>query len=311
MPVEFYQKKDLATILLSVLEHRLTKGFPFGSRGEKLVTVADFSGTHRDSQFVTYAFLTLDLDQNLGWLNGQSEFRQRLGVERRISFKSLNDAVRRKALIPFLKLANGINGALTVAIVPKSFGPLTESNSSELNDLLRLWKPKVHEHLLRVTHLGGLITAFMSRPNQNLLFITDQDEIASNDAQLTQLSEIMMRVLGNCLDHDMGHLIVGTTKSDDGSLALEDLTAIADLAAGGAWELLSSTASAGWTPVKGIVTPFPRSISKKAQILGCWLAHRQSSLQRSLLLFSKDANKGSYMIRSLEIEPIHGAIQLG
>ena len=49
----------------------------------------------------TYAFLILDLDRNAPWLAGQARFRcVVLPHRRRMAFKAMNDAFRRRALAP-------------------------------------------------------------------------------------------------------------------------------------------------------------------------------------------------------------------
>lgn len=304
MPLVDNQSSNLGGILIRLLEERLQHSFPNGERGKTLLTIADFSGTHSGSPFAVYAFLSLDLDQNQRWFEGQRHLRSSSLRKRRMSFKRLNDVVKQQALVPFLDLADTIQGAFTVVVVPRDFGQISEIASPASKSLLDLWKPKIHEHLMRVTHLGGIVTAVMSRPNQDLYFMIDEDDAASNVKQLTRLTEIVARVLSNCLHHDLRHIRVGTTKSDDGSLSIEDLAAISDLAAGSTWELMKSLNSNKIHPVKGIVTSFPRMISRKAQVIGHWLAHDEGTLRKSILLYTSEKGQNGGSISSLSFEPI-------
>jgi len=251
----------MGDVLLKQLSDYLGNGYPRGLRGKTLLTVADFNSTHSGSLFTSYAFLTIDLDRNSEWFAAQRSFRSHVLRKRRMSYKTLNDAARRRALPSFLPMSDLLVGALTIVIIPRDFGPLLQGEGQGRDDLLGLWKPHVHEHLLRATHLGSIITAYLSSPGQAVLFITDQDEIASNTAQLTQLTEIVGRTIGNSVNHSLGHLRAGTTYSDDGSLALEDLAAIADLSAGAMCDVMSSMAHEGYAPRHRKITPFPGRVT--------------------------------------------------
>ncbi|MBX7481648.1 hypothetical protein [Qipengyuania qiaonensis] len=294
--------------MLDLLEKRFDVGFPDGARGQQLLMVSDFSGTHAGSAFTSYAFLSLDIDQNPIWLAVQREFRQSVLRRRRMAYKSLNDRARRQALPHFLQLADQLTGALAIVAIPRGFGPLLEDIGSDAKEALQLWKPSVHEHLLRVTHLGGMFAAAMSREGQDVMIITDEDEVASNVSQLTQLTELFSRVLGNSLTHNLGHIRVGTTQSDDGTLALEDLAAIADLAAGALCEILSAMEKRGYGPRKGIISLLPQVASPKARLIGHWLASNQASLQRAIIMLEKPEGVGAYKAGMLELHSITGNV---
>jgi len=297
-------RRTLSQVMLDLLEKRFGGVFPNGARGEQLLMVSDFSGTHAGSAFTSYAFLSLDIDQNAIWLAVQREFRRSVLRRRRMAYKSLNDRARRLALPRFLQLADQLNGALTIVVIPRGFGPLLDDVGQDAEEALHLWKPNVHEHLLRVTHLGGMFAASMSREGQDVMIITDQDEVASNASQLTQLTELFSRVLGNSLTHNLGHIRVGTTQSDDGTLALEDLAAVADLAAGAICEILSAMEKCGYRPGKGIISLMPQVASPKAQLIGHWLASNQASLQRAIVLLEKPDGAGGYKAGLVELQSI-------
>ncbi|MBC2779169.1 hypothetical protein [Parasphingopyxis marina] len=270
--------------------------------------VSDFSGTHAGSAFTSYAFLSVDIDQNPLWLTLQREFRRSSLRRRRMAYKNLNDRMRQQALPEFLQLADQLVGALTIVVIPCGFGPMLEDIGNEAEEALQLWKPTVHEHLLRVTHLGGMLAAAMSRPGQDVMIITDQDEVASNATQLTQLTELFSRVLGNSLAHNLGHIRVGTTQSDDGTLALEDLAAIADVAAGALCEILSAMKLHGFGPGKGIISLLPQVASPKARLIGHWLACNRASLQRAIILIEKPEGAGTYKAGLLKLQSITGNV---
>ena len=204
------KRSNLYTLLLKQLGEDFGRiGFPNGDRGRTLLSVCDFSGSHRSALFNTYAFLSLDMDKSSWWLNGQRAFRRDVfRGGRRLSFKALNDDRRRKVLPIFLDAANAIDGALMVVAIDKDFGSLFSEDdpSPDKEQLLAHWKLSVHEHLLRITHLGAVFVALTSKPGQNVYWITDHDDIASNERQLRALTNVTTRVWSNTLTHDLGHI---------------------------------------------------------------------------------------------------------
>lgn len=89
-------------------------------RGKTLVIVSDYSGQQKSSKFETFTFLVFDLEKNKLWLDGQQYFRSHVFKQkRRLSFKNLNDNLRRKALLPFLNLADHLDGWLVTFCVQK------------------------------------------------------------------------------------------------------------------------------------------------------------------------------------------------
>lgn len=298
----------LGEALLGLLSKSLGTGFPRGERGKTLLTAADFSGTHSGSLFTSYAFLTIDLDRNDDWFSAQQLFRQRELRRRRMSYKALNDSARRRALPSFLLMSDCLVGALTIIVVPRDFGALVRRAEGASDANLDRWKPGVREHLLRVSHLGGMITAHLSSPGQDVFFITDQDEIASNQAQLTRLADIVGRTIGHSSPHGFGHLRVGTTKSDNGSLMLEDLAAIADLSAGAVCDIMGSMAEMGFAPRHRIIMPLPEGVTAKSRMIGMWLSKRKSSLRRSIIMLSTGADGGGDLVQSIALHAWRGNI---
>jgi len=298
-------KPNLFQSVSDVLQRELrAPGFPNTRRGQKLFSVADFSGAHRGAKFDTYAFLILDLDRNNWWLSAQREFRQKLLRDgRRLSFKNLNDRVRRHALAQFLSGADEIEGVLIVFAVEKSVGSIFDSpEDGSQEPLLKAWKKSVHEHLLRITHLGALSVARVSRPDQDLLWISDQDKIASNDFQLTALTKLFATIWGNVTDHPLRHFRCGTTKCDDGSLALEDFAAIPDLAAGATCELISKISQQRIFPVMGITTALPSGLSSKTQKLSHWLANTSKALRHILIVIDGESRSSGTKVTLMKLQ---------
>lgn len=281
------------------------RGFPNGCRGHKLMLLADFSGSHRTALYSTYAFLLLDMDRNDRWLAGQRAFRRRfLPDGRRLSFKALNDGVRRMAMPQFLDMAGDIDGALVVFAVDKSHDSLFQPFAPDADlSVLQAWKPSVFEHLMRVTHLSALCLAALSRPHQDVIWVCDQDDIASNSSQIVALTPVIGHVTAAMLRHPMGRLRVGNTRSDDGSLALEDLTAIPDLVAGAACEALSLMRRQNRLPVQGLQIGMPVGLSAKSNSLLAWMSQENRPL-RTQLIAIEATGPGQSMARHVKLAPL-------
>ncbi|QFR34629.1 hypothetical protein [Ancylobacter sp. TS-1] len=301
-----FSSQGLGSVLSEIFEKYVSSapGFPNGTRGQKLVSVADFSGSHAGSRYDTYAFLLLDLDANDWWFQAQRAFRQEILKSRRLSFKALNDRFRRSALPVFINAANEIEGALIVVAVDKNTGSLFErSDDDEARELLGVWKKSVQEQVLRVAHLGSYLVAGFSAPNQNVLWIVDQDQIAANDGQLTQLTKIVAAVGVHYLKHDLGHLRCATTLSDDGSLAIEDLAAISDLAAGAFAEYFNAVTRQGRFPVKGVISLEPVGLSPKTRSLCRWLLDPGHPLSRLFLVLDRPNDGAGLRASKIKFEP--------
>lgn len=232
---------------ISNLVHQVeaSQGSPLTSvrNGPNLILCCDFSGQHSSAKYECYSFLLADSIYLWLW----DEFRKKLRIKylpqrRRVSFKNLNDRYRQKALIPFLRASNCIPGVLFSFLIDKNIESLFEKKGKlDLSDPeyknYKHWKPSVFEKILRIAHFGSLILACMSAPNQNILWISDEDEIAPNKKRLVEVCKIFEHHSNHYLPHLMGKSKFGTAQCDDGSLFIEDLLAIPDLVAGTLCEL--------------------------------------------------------------------------
>ncbi|MGY3506743.1 hypothetical protein [Bradyrhizobium sp. USDA 4471] len=259
-------------------------GFPFLARGRTLLLVADFGGHHQKQHFDTYTFLLLDLAKNRSWLSWQRHFRHAiLANGRRMSFKALNDGMRRRALVPFMRAAAGIEGCLVQFAVSRAGGSLfTGASEDEFGaELLKRWKPHVQERLLRVLHLSAFLLSGLSAPDQDLIWIIDEDDIAANVAMLTDLTALFARVFSSYSSHALRHIRCGTTATaDDGSLALEDFAAIADLTTGALGELCTGFVNDDAFPRKGLITPVPSNLRWKTKLIASWMATPMFPIRR-------------------------------
>ncbi len=258
--------------------------FPFLKRGRTLLLVADFGGHHQKQHFDTYTFLILDLAKNHDWLVRQRQFRDAiLPNRRRMSFKALNDGMRRQALVPFMQAAAGIEGYLAQFAISKAGGSFFTGPAEDAvgAELLKLWKPNVQERLLRVLHLSAFLLSGLSSPGQDVIWIIDEDDIAANVGLLTNLTRLFQRVMASYFSHSLGHIRCSTTGiADDGSLILEDLAAIADLATGALGELCTGFVNEKVFPRKGLITPLPKQLTWKTNLIASWMAATEFNVRR-------------------------------
>lgn len=250
-------------------------------RGRQLFVTCDIGGSQKLQRYETYSFLVMDLDRNQSWLDLRAAFRdQFFTLHRRMAFKALNDAHRRRALEPFLRLASLVNGVLVTFAIDKAERPRIGMVDEVRNELAALWKPAVADRLLWVIYLSAFLVSGLSVAGQNVMLIIDEDEVVANVSQLTKLTELFGRALSAQGGPMMGHLRCGTAKSDDGSLALEDLISIPDLAAGAVGEFTDALRRDGAGPLSRLFQRLPTTLTWKSRVIMPWLCARDQMLTR-------------------------------
>lgn len=264
---------------------------------------SDYSGQHATSQFEALCFLFADADRMGLWIDSQKLLRKQfLPDGRRLSYKALNDRHRSTALPHFLKATDLLSGLLVVVLVDKSIESLfkssgkIESSDAEIRSLAH-WAPHVVERLLRVCHFASFFLAGLSRERQNVLWITDQDEIAANVEKHGELVSTFGRISSHYLSHNLGHLRIATTASDTGKRDVEDFVAIADLAAGAICQTLNTYHRLGIPPVPGVTLPIPNGIESKVLRLMNWFSDSSGSLKRLVLAFEPLPGSTSLRVR--------------
>lgn len=285
---------------IASLEERRPGNFPVFRPGVPLSVFSDYAGSHRTSSFDAYAFLIVQPDHLAEWDRARSEIRSALTLgRRRMAYKGLSDEIKLRALRPWLHAFDFLPGLLVTILIEKSLGSLFPADATKaLQQALPEYstlKRGTMERSFRVCHFLSVLIAGLSFPGQDILWITDQDEIAANDARLRLFTTSFGRVCSMYLEHDLGHLRIGTTKSDDGSLQLEDLTSLPDLVAGALSELHSLQLRNGTMPETAVLTPVPDSLSPKALQIVAWLAARDLALRRMVFGFWPATTGGMYV----------------
>lgn len=165
--------------------------------------------------------------------------------------KHMKDRVRLDVMPRLLSAADTISGLLLVVLIHKSVGRLfTPSvDVSFLDEQLKpiaTWPPSTLERALCACNFVSLLLAGLSRSGQHVLWITDADDMVANELRHRQFVHLFGAVSSSYLDHDLGHLRIGTTASDTGKRDVEDFVSIADLAAGAVCDTLNAFGQEGW-----------------------------------------------------------------
>ena len=205
-----------------------------------LLMFSDYGGAHRGARYEVLSYLITSATGITNFERGRRELRQTgLDSRRRMSYKALNDNMRLRSLPSYLRAADTIEGlVINFAIDKQAMPRLTESHQPKTAfGSLGPWSSRSFGKLARVGHLGAIIVEGARGSHQNLVWITDEDEIAPNPHKHAEATKVVATLLTAYLTADMGHLRFGTTASDNGDLLIEDLTAIPDPAAGGLNEI--------------------------------------------------------------------------
>jgi len=282
MDTQLFSKRGIGAVLGALLDKfamERTSTFPNLERGQTLVVGADF-GYDPKHKLDTYSFILFDRENNNKWFLLQKKFRE-YGplLRRRMAFKNLNDKNRRQALIPFLQMAQTINGMLVTFAISASgskarslFRDDDNPIDLETETMISAWKPPVFERVMRILHFSSFLLSGLSTSGQDLIWLIDDDEVASNTHQLTLLTNLFNIVWSNYDSHDLNHVRCGTAKSDDGSFSLEDMLAIPDLAAGAVGAAGSLIRTRSMSPANGLWLPLPKDLKWKTRTIISWLA---------------------------------------
>jgi len=264
-------------------EFRWPDFFPNLRTDSSLVIAADYAGEHQVSKYDVIAFLLADRPGILNsWEQERLSIRkQHLSDGRRHAFKDLSDARRQKALVPFLNASSKINGIIFCVAIDKSlrasnFGYQFTENSS--------LKPAVLAKLTRVAIFGSILVGGLGRAGQDLMWITDEDEIVGNERIQQDAGAVIGAILHRCCPFGLTGVDIGIAGKFDDDRRAEDLCAIADLVGGALAEHLTMLDKRAIPRSTNIVTTVFKHSSTKAKIILSWFAMLQGALKRVVCL---------------------------
>ncbi len=173
--------------------------------GPTLILTCYYSGQHKRASHESYAFLIADLAFTWLWDEMRQETRKTvLRDSRRMSFKALNDSRRRQALVPLLRASNTIPGLLLIVLVDKKIDTLfKDDGNNTLNALsgVKNWGQPTVERFLRMAHLGNILLAGLSAEGQNVIWLTDEDDIVANQQRIIDGTKVISHISSHYLPH--------------------------------------------------------------------------------------------------------------
>jgi hypothetical protein len=259
-------------------------------RGSTVFVGSDYGGQHEGADFQVLSFLLADLDTCGDWESIRQDFRANiLRSSRRISYKKLSAAHKQRTLLPLLMAANTIPGLIVSILIDRRIGSLfMDSGKLPINhpDFAPYahWKRGALEKLLRAVHFVSFFVSGLLRPGQNVVWISDEDEIAPNPDRISQVTQLFRAVSSHYLQFNMGSFRFGTTASDDGSRSLEDLLSIPDLVAGALSDSFTTMNKDLQLPDSKLYLFAPQNIPLKARYIMDWFSDNLQPLRRAVYL---------------------------
>jgi len=273
---------------------RFPNALPNLQSASDLFVVSDYSGPRSNSsaKYETFTYLIFSYPDTQRWRSERLAVRETYLHQRSMSFKALNDGVRRSALPRFLAASNSIPGILVTIAVTKNRASLFQSGTRldmSMGDFanFRHWKPRAFEKVLRAVHFLSFLVAGLSVEGQSVIWYSDEDDIAPNAGRddrtrTAELGKIFTTVVSHYVPHKIPEVVIGTEKDDDPSRSLADLIAIPDLACGAWCEFLSLVPASEFVNGTPAVGAALEQLSRRASQILSWFAEEHHPLKRLL-----------------------------
>jgi len=271
------------------LQQKNANSFPNLRSSLSLLLGSDYSGETSDAPYYVYSFILTTLDSWAKWEPVRIQIRKEIFSDsRRMSFKNLGDNQRKRALMPMLNAANSLEGlSFSIAInkTCKSFFsgevPLDLQNPSF--EPYKKWKKSVLKKAFITVHFLAFLLAGLSKKGQNVLWFTDEDNIAANDQRVYELTNLFAWISSEYLRFSLGHLRCGTSRSDNGTQQLEDFLAIPDLIGGAISEQLKIK-NREPSELSGVFWMHRGDFSDKTRSITWWFSNCDFPLKRLVCL---------------------------
>lgn len=270
------------------------------SDGGMLIAASDYTGTHR--RYDVMGFVVTSQVAWQRWDDARRRVREmfRLGA-RRFSYTKLNDKHKLRALEPFLHAITQAEGFLCCVAINRDIPSFVNADGTDyakdpLLEKWKCWKPDVFERMLRATSIVSLLTAGLASENQEVGWVTDEDEIASNREQVENLAQVFGSMAGQYSSGRIVRVRVMTTAGDTGERESEDLASVADLAAGTIADVFTAFDRQGLRIDVLKHLSVPNDVPPKTIRIGEWLRLKDQPLRRLLFVAEKGQKHGDVTI---------------
>ena len=275
--------------------------------GPMIYIGSDYSGTHAKSLYHVISLLVVDIKNSILWeQERQSIRRYYLPSGRKMSFKGLNDRNKIRALSPFLLAADNLNGLSLSFVVNKSVNDLfvnkrNFTSTIKMFGLQSRWNLSSLEIALRVSYLVAFLIGGFSKPDQDIYWISDEDDMFSNRSKILDMQRLLGLFSSATVKHKLGNLGLGTTTLDEGDYFEEDVTAIPDIIAGTISEVATKIAISSNGRVSHLVPALvPYNLSHKSRIICDWIWNPNSNLKKVVAILERFGN--GYVISRLDLK---------
>lgn len=271
--------------------------------GSHLMFGSDYSGDHKNSRFKVYAFIVANADTSPYWPSRVGMVRNEfLKDGRRMSFKTMNDGHRRRALVPFLEASEVLDGHVVVVVVTKELDWLTGGSSSrtEPNESRKLkgrWDDAAFEEMMRIVHFFSMLVGAWSSPGMHVSWFTDDDMVVANEDRLDDMHLWAAKASSFYLKHELGEFMFNKVSTFPENRAYEDYLAIPDLAAGMFAEVLANRTKDSERPNNRL--RIEADLSEKSEVISSWFAHSLGTLKKTCILIDKKPD-GRFRIGELQ-----------
>lgn len=255
---------------------------------QAVLIASDYSGQHRRSRFVTYAFIVTN-ELNWEWDQARWLFRKQcIPDNRRLSFKSFGKTNNPRALAHFLDITKLMTGRLLVFAFEKqllSQMPSIRPDNAAFS-LEASWKPLALEEATRKALLVALLADRYVAPKQSMTWISDEDPSLSNELMWLDVQRMAAILSGVFSPTERGWFGMGTTGQDCSHMYREDLVSIADFAAGMVAEISTHLAGRPIETSNPVPTKYAdyQGISEKTQLISEWFWRAKSNFERTCFL---------------------------
>jgi hypothetical protein len=258
-------------------------------RGRTLWVLTDYSFDNPASDFDVVGLLIMDPERSGTWRDLRNEVRQRFRIDnRRMSWKDLNhDSRKQNALIPFLTAADHISGlAIALAFHRHPAFNISTDDLGRIQKSFRLsanWKKRNLQHMFRIGYCTALLVAGLSRPGQDIHWVSDQDTAFANEKMESDTVGVFARLLTMFSPHGVGQVRYGTTAHGVELLFQEDLAAVPDLMCGAACEIFTAI-KREYGDIPDVYAKFPSLTNRPLEFLK-WYTSGSWPLKRYICSF--------------------------